>query len=270
MTSERIHRATSSDGTVIAGRVHGQGPPLVLVPGGPADGETGWESLLPCLIDAFTCFTLNLRGRALSEDHPDHSHDRLVEDVVAFIESIGDDVCLFGHSAGGTLSLEAAARLSAVDALALYEPALFELADVALAARLTDGLVRVRRAVDEGRMTDAVRIFLEDVALANEHELALLADAGAEQEMAPLVPVVLDEVDQSGLPRLSDLALLEQVSMPVLLLHGARTHPFYTGALRFLAGRLRESAVREIPDVGHLGPEVDPRAVATALTRLAA
>ncbi len=37
MTNERIHRAMSRDGTEIAGRVYGQGPPLVLVHGAMDD-----------------------------------------------------------------------------------------------------------------------------------------------------------------------------------------------------------------------------------------
>ena len=47
----RIHRAVSDDGTEIAGRVHGQGPPLVLVPGVMMDGETIGEPLLPLLTE---------------------------------------------------------------------------------------------------------------------------------------------------------------------------------------------------------------------------
>ena len=39
MTADRIHRAISTDGTEIAGGVHGQGPPLVLFHGLPEDGD---------------------------------------------------------------------------------------------------------------------------------------------------------------------------------------------------------------------------------------
>jgi pimeloyl-ACP methyl ester carboxylesterase len=52
-------------------------------------------------------------------DHPDHSRAQLVEDIVAFIESIDDAVVLFGHSAGGAHALEATANTAAVSALAL-------------------------------------------------------------------------------------------------------------------------------------------------------
>jgi pimeloyl-ACP methyl ester carboxylesterase len=265
MRPVRMHLATSPDGTRIVGGVHGHGPPLVLVPGGPVDGEVGWRALLPSLAASFTSYTLNTRGRGPSGDHPDRSRERIVEDVVAFVESIGDRVLLFGHSAGGTHALEAAAETPAVRALALYEPTLVEFAEPDLRARFEDALVRARQAVGDGRPADGARIFLEDLALANDDELALLSDVGAAEEMARLLPVVLDEVERSGPPQLSDVSRLDEVTVPVLLLHGARTHPFYAQVAREVADRLADARVREIPDLGHLGPELTPEPVADEL-----
>lgn len=268
MDTDRIHRAVSADGTEIAGRVHGHGPPLVLVPGGPADGETAWPGLLPHLSEHFTCYAINTRGRGMSGDHPDHSRERIVGDVVAFVESIGDDVLLFGHSAGGTHALEAAAHTSAVGALALYEPTLTELAGAEVSARFSDAFARVRDAVDDGRPADGAWIFLEELAMANDTERAILSEVDAAREMVPLVPLVLEEQAQSGFPQLSDLSLLERVTMPVLLLHGSRTDPFYAGVVTDLAGRIADCRVHEIAGVGHLGPEIDPEPVAAELVRL--
>jgi pimeloyl-ACP methyl ester carboxylesterase len=164
-------------------------------PGGPTDGETGWLALLPSLSQHLTCFTINTRGRGPSGDHPDHSRAKIVEDIVAFVESIGGSVRLFGHSAGGAHALEAAATTPAVRALALYEPTLVEFAEPDLRARFDDALVRVRQAVDVGRPADAAQVLLEDLALANEEELALLAEVGAAEQMASRVPVVLEGGD---------------------------------------------------------------------------
>lgn len=269
MQPDRMHQTDSPDGTRILGGVHGHGPPLVLVPGGPADGETGWLALLPSLSERFTCHTINTRGRGPSGDHPDHSRERIVEDIVAFTESIGDSVLLFGHSIGGAHALEAAANTAAVRALALYEPTLTEFAEPELRARFDDAFVRVRQAVDDGRPADGAQVFLEDLALANDQELALLADVGAAQEMAPLVPLVLDEVAQSGPPQLTDLSLLEEVTVPVLLLHGAETHPFYKQVARRVADRLADSHLRAIPGLGHLGPQITPEPVTNELRWLA-
>ena len=101
MAEDRIQRAVSADGTEIAGRVQGQGPPLVLVHGAIGDGDSAWEALLPHLTDRFTCYLPSTRGRGLSGDNPDHSPPRLEEDVTAFVDSIGEPVCLVGWSGSG-------------------------------------------------------------------------------------------------------------------------------------------------------------------------
>jgi pimeloyl-ACP methyl ester carboxylesterase len=261
MRPDRMHQAVSPDGTRIVGGVHGHGPPLVLVPGGPADGETGWLALLPSLSEHFTCYTINTRGRGPSGDHPDHSRGRIVEDIVAFVEGIGDSVLLFGHSAGGAHALEAAANTAAVRALALYEPTLVELAEPDLRARFDDAFVRTRQAVRDGRPADGARIFLEELALANDDELSVLADVGAAEEMAPLLPVALREAARSGPPQLTELSLLDEITMPVLLLHGSRTHPFYRRVACQVAERLADCRLRELPGLGHLGPEIAPEPV---------
>lgn len=135
MNEGRIHRAISDDGTEIAGRVQGQGPPLVLVHGGLGDGDFSFRFMLPFLVDHFTCFSMSTRGRGLSGDSADHSRARLSVDVAAFVKSVGEPVALFGHSSGAALAIGSAA-LAAEDvvALALYEPPLH----VAWGARFRD------------------------------------------------------------------------------------------------------------------------------------
>lgn len=266
--SDRIHRATSADGTTIAGRVHGHGPPLVLVPGGPADGETGWPGLLPQLEPHATCYALNTRGRGLSGDHPDHRHERLVEDVVAFVDSIEDEVVLFGHSAGATHVLDAAAVSSSVRAVAVYEPTLAALADEVVAEEFTAAFAAINEAAEDGRLRDAAWLFLERLARATDEELALVEEVDALAEMAPLVPVVLDEAARSGPPNVSDLAILDRIDIPVLVMLGERTHPFYRGVVDHLRKRLAEVEVQVVPGVGHLAPETHPETVAVELVRL--
>src|SRR5215216_1048823 len=118
----RVQVAISADGTEIVGRVRGQGPPLVLVHGALGDGEIAYEALIPHLADRFTCYTPSTRGRGLSGDNPDHSPPRLQEDITAFVDSIGEPVCLVGWSGRGAWVLGAAAHDDTVAAVALYEP----------------------------------------------------------------------------------------------------------------------------------------------------
>ena len=72
-SEDQIHVAVSNDGTKIAGRVRGNGPPLVLVHGGLGSGEFSWLFLLPFLVEHFTCYLMSTRGRGLSGDGADHS-----------------------------------------------------------------------------------------------------------------------------------------------------------------------------------------------------
>ena len=68
MDDDQIHVAVSNDGTKIAGRVQGQGAPIVLVHGGLGDGEVSWFFMLPFLVEHFTCYLMSTRGRGLSGD----------------------------------------------------------------------------------------------------------------------------------------------------------------------------------------------------------
>jgi pimeloyl-ACP methyl ester carboxylesterase len=260
----RIHRTSSKDGTEIAGHVHGQGPPLVLVHGG-VGSEDSWRFLVPFLSERFTCYPMSLRGRGLSANHPDQAPERLIEDVVAFAESLGEPVGLVGHSSGGALTLAAAAQTRQVARLALYEPALPEL-DETIRARYQDAFARMGAAAATGRLLDAAQIAFEDCALATDEELATLAAAGATELVAPNVPVHLRD---QGFVNHRFLApdRLERLTMPILLLHGSRTHPFYPNVVTHLADLLTDAHVREVDGAGHLGPLLAPEIVAAELAR---
>lgn len=70
MSDERIHKAASADGTEFAGRVHGQGPPLVFLHGRLEDGDSCWAPMLPLPTDRFTCFTPSTRRRGVGRRQP--------------------------------------------------------------------------------------------------------------------------------------------------------------------------------------------------------
>lgn len=262
MADEKVHGTRSPDGTKIGGRVQGEGPPIVFVHGGLGDDDS-WRFIVPFLERRFTCYAMSTRGRGLSSDKPDHSWERLVEDVQAFVESIDEPVGLVGHSSGGALALEATARTDAVSSLALFEPTVFELgADMRAAARDEQGFARIRELAEQGRLADAAQVFLEDIALANDAEMEAVAAAGGYDIMAPNVPPALEEVAQSGPPHLSDPTLPERMTVMALILRGTATHPFYTTVAQRVAERLPTVEVRDLEGVGHLGPIVAPELVA--------
>ncbi len=189
---DRIHRAVSDDGTEIAGRVYGQGPPVVLVHGSMADGEMDWGEMLPLLTGRFTCYLPSMRRRGLSGDDPYLSRQARVRDVTAFVDSIGEQVGLVALSAGGMLALRAAPRTSAINALAIYEPVVFEAMSPEVYARFRDVVGRMAEAAEEGRAAEAAGTFLE--LIANDEEQAVLAEGSEGLELvARYLPLDLEE-----------------------------------------------------------------------------
>lgn len=119
MGVQRTHRVLSSDGTEIVASVRGQGPPLVMVNGVMEDSELTWAGLVPLLSEQFTCLLMDTRGRGRSGDNSDHSPPRLWEDIASFVDSVGEPVGLVAESGGAGRVLGAAARTSAVAAVAV-------------------------------------------------------------------------------------------------------------------------------------------------------
>jgi pimeloyl-ACP methyl ester carboxylesterase len=264
MESGRIHRATSDDGTEIAGRVHGAGPPLLLVHGGAGNGEFSWRFLLPFLAGRFTCYAMSTRGRGLSAapSPPDHTIGRLVDDVVAFAESIGRPVAAVGHSS--SLTLAAAARSPTISAVAVYEPAVASVFS-GDPAGFQDTVSKMTAAAAERRFAAAARIFFEESGLFNHDEVAALAAAGTYDLIAPNVAAWCREMPEYA--GATTESVLSQVTVPVLLLRGSRTAPWFVASVNYMERLLANSQVAEIDGAGHMGPVLAPEGVARALTR---
>jgi pimeloyl-ACP methyl ester carboxylesterase len=190
----------SSNGTEIAGRVQGDGPPVVFVSSAAGDGDTSWAALMPYVTDRLTWFLLSTRGRGLSQDAEDHSCGRLVEDVTAFVDSIGEPVGLVGHSSGAMLSLAAAAASDAVGAVAAYEPGVAGLVDEATAAQAQAAAERALETASDGRLVDAARHFFEGSPLFNDEEVAHLSEFGVFEHMARYFRVWVQELRSTSGP----------------------------------------------------------------------
>lgn len=268
MAQERIQRAVSADGTEIAGRVRGEGPALVLVHGGIGDGEVAWEGLWPHLADRFTCYLPSIRGRGLSADDPDHSPPRLVEDVTAFVDSIGKPAYVLGWSGSGAWVLGAAARSDSVAAVATYEPVLVPLMGEDELAGTVATMEQVGAAAADGRLVDAVRAFAPWIC--TEEEVAALERTDFAERWASRVPAMLRFIQHDGAyegPRSTDPEQLARVAAPVLLLRGGRTRlgTFFDAVNRYLAQHLATTQVWQVPGVGHFAPVLAPRSIADEL-----
>lgn len=271
MNNEHIHRTTSTDGTEIAGRVVGQGPPLVLIHGGAFCGETAWEAMLPHLTDRFTCFLPSTRGRGLSADAHEHSVQRQTEDVTAFVDSIGQPVPLFGWSGGGLWALGAAEQSDAVTAVVAYEPAVFETIDEETFAQMRATLARMTEEVDQDRPAEAARLWL--AFAGNDDELATMVADDLHEVAAPNVSAdlrALQNVDSTA-PSATDPAALATITAPVLVLQSDRPAlSWFERMNQHVADHVSDGEIRTIPGAGHWGPVLAPQPTAAELIRFLA
>jgi pimeloyl-ACP methyl ester carboxylesterase len=268
MIDERIHRAVSADGTKIAGRVRGRGPALVLVHGGIGDGDVAWEALLPHLTDRFTCYLPSTRGRGLSSDDPDHSPPRLEEDVIAFVDSIGQPASLVGWSGSGAWVLGAAERSASVAAVALYEPAVVSVMRDGDLARTSATMEQVGIAAADGRLVDAMRAFA--AWICTDREIAAVEQTDFHERWAGCIPAMLRFVQQDASyagPRSTDPDELRTITAPLLLLRGRQTQlgTWFADAERHILQQVSDAHVRELPGVGHFAPLVEPERIAMEL-----
>ncbi|MBM9617141.1 alpha/beta fold hydrolase [Streptomyces zhihengii] len=152
-----MNQVISADGTAIAYEQQGSGPAVVLV-GGAFMARGDSAALAGLLAEHLTVITYDRRGRGDSGDSPDYDVQREVEDLDALIERAGGEAMVFGMSSGAVLSLEAAARGSAVSRLALYEPPF--ITDSSRPPLPDDYVAHLTDLVKQGAYGDAAAYFM--------------------------------------------------------------------------------------------------------------
>jgi pimeloyl-ACP methyl ester carboxylesterase len=97
--------AFTTAANVIAGWKDGEGPPVVILHGGPGLSDYT-ASLADELVDGYTVYRYQQRGLAPSSIEGPFTVDAHMSDMIAVLEAIGENrVWLVGHSWGGHLAL---------------------------------------------------------------------------------------------------------------------------------------------------------------------
>jgi len=273
MENNAVHTVITNDGVEIAGKVVGEGSPLVLLPPGPAECEQGWERTLPSLKQHFRCYLMNTRGRGLSEDHANHSPERLIDDVLTFSESIGEMVTLVEWGSG-LWAYVAAQNHPAIRAVAVYEPGADEVMTDADAEQVNEVFETVWALAAEDRAKEAAAFFIEhsQVFYTNE-DLATGIPLDFWQAAAEYLSTYLAEqnaIYESDMPSPMDPAILKQIEVPVLLIQGTKTTPYFVESVEYVAKHVQNSIIRKIDQAAHFGPCLLPEVFADELAKFLA
>ncbi len=242
-------RFRSADGTFLSADRFGSGPPLVLVHGIAGDASRWVTSRR--LAEHFTLHALDRRGRGKSDDASTYAIAREVEDVAALVEAIGGEVFLFGHSFGGLLALEAAAR-TGVKKLLVYEPYA-----PAVAASASSPISQSFEAM-VGEPDALLVRFLREIVQMNDADVARLRASGAwgaRLAAAPTIPREMIGVEQHQAAFFEPLVAR---GTPTRFLLGERSPAFIRDATQRFHAQLPGSDVIELPGQGHVAMDTAP------------
>ncbi|WP_306363639.1 alpha/beta fold hydrolase [Nocardia sp. CC227C] len=222
---------------------------VVIVPGALVTLDT-YLGLAQLLAPDYRVIVVERRGYGLSESGP-----RPVEfatqaaDLAAVLTAVGEPAFVFGHSAGGLVTLEAMRRdPSMVRRLALYEPPL------ALAGSpLKPTLEQIRRHMEAGRPADAIIEFFTAITDPIPARAALQPLADALAFRAPGLVADLECLTAMD----PDPASWRAIELPALLLVGEITDPYGISSIDLLQSTLPNSRTVTLPGQRHHPDDVD-------------
>jgi pimeloyl-ACP methyl ester carboxylesterase len=249
---------TSRDGTPIAYKRSGEGPPLVLVHGTTSDHST-WELILPELQKHFTVYAMDRRGRGESGDGGGNAYviEREFDDVVAVIDSIDGTVGLLGHSYGAICALEGALRSGRVRGLVLYEGT-FPVPE-GTELYTTEALDSIWSSLKAGDREGAFTTFYRDIAMISPEEIEMLRSLPIWPTRVALAPTIPHEMRafESYVSNF-DPARLANLRTPTLLLLGGDSPALERAAAEALDAALPDSRIAVMPDQAHLAHRTAP------------
>lgn len=243
-----MQKIRSKDGTPIAYKRSGTGPPLVLVHGTLAT-HARWDAITPALAEHFTVYAIDRRGRGESRDTQPYALEREFEDVAAVVDAVGPEVDVLGHSHGALCVLEAALRTANLRRVIAYEPA---------SAPVPDGLMdRIEALLDAGKPEEAVITFVRDGVKMPPRELETWRSTPAfpaRVAVAHTIPREFRAVEGYQFKP----ERFKHLQVPTLLLVGGESPSFFRKSIEHWHAALPNSRLVVLPGQQHVAMDTAP------------
>lgn len=253
---------TSKDGTTIAYDQMGEGPAIILVDGALCTRSTGSKpELIKLLAYHFTVYSYDRRGRGDSGDTKPYSVGREIDDIESLINKAGGVACLYGHSSGAALALEAAAKLGKkVIKLAMYEVPYNN--DLQARQSWRDYLKQLTDLLEANRRGDAVALFMRSVGMPAE-QVEAMTHAPIWSKFEAVAPTLAyDHAAILGEDASVPTDLAASVNLPALVMTGGSSFPFMHDTAQTLSDAMSHAELRILEGQTH---EVSPEALAPIL-----
>jgi pimeloyl-ACP methyl ester carboxylesterase len=258
-------RVVSPDGTEIAYWTSGEGSPLVVVHGTPAD-HTRWRPLLPSLRPHVTVHALDRRGRGASGDGPDYALAREFEDVAAVVDAVAENsrssVDVYGHSHGGIVAFGAATLTSNIRKLALYEG--WPVPDPQVYALPTGLEDRMDALLAEGKRDEVVETLFRELESMSDEDMEALRAAPSWPGRVAAAHTITREV-RGETEALLDPEAAARIAGPVLLLTGANSSDPSKPDIEAVATALPNARIAVLEGQEHVADILAPKVFADHL-----
>jgi pimeloyl-ACP methyl ester carboxylesterase len=242
-------KVNSKDGTPIAFDQSGKGPAVILVDGAMTHRGFGpMGELAKLLAPHFTVIDYDRRGRGESGDTKPYAVEREVEDIDALIDHVGGSTFLFGTSSGGSLALEAAAKLGKkIKKLAMYEAPYNS--DDAARQEYKEYRKKLAELLAAGRRGDAVVLFMKLVGTPDQMIDGMRQSPGW-PTFEHIAPTLAYDAATLGDDRSVPLKRAAAVTMPTLVMNGTAI-PFMLDTAKALAKTIPHAQHRTLEGQTH-------------------
>ena len=225
-------------------------------------GSGSKPKLASLLAAHFTVYCYDRRGRGDSGDTRPYTVEREIEDLAVLIDAGGGMACVYGHSSGGSLALEATVALGGqVRKLAIYES---PYNDDPTARRAWGVYIsQLTEALAAGRHGDAIVLFMAYTGVPAD-QVEEMRKAPFWSGMEAIAPTLrYDHAAILGNDASVPTRRATHVAVPTLVIYGDASYPFMSETALALSQAIPHAQLRALADQSHV---VSPEVLAPILT----